>query len=98
MKKSTTMNTINTMNKKIPLRKCVATNELLPKKEMIRVVKNKEGEVFVDLTSKANGRGAYIKKSLEALEMAKKKNCLGKALETTIKEEVYEELLKIING
>ncbi|MDY4787746.1 MAG: YlxR family protein [Bacilli bacterium] len=86
------------MNKKIPLRKCVATNELLPKKEMIRVVKNKEGEVFVDLTSKANGRGAYIKKSLEALEMAKKKNCLGKALETTIKEEVYEELLKIING
>lgn len=86
------------MNKKIPLRKCVATNELLPKKEMIRVVKNKEGDVFVDLTSKANGRGAYIKKSLEALEIAKKKNCLGKALETTINDEVYEELLKIING
>ena len=86
------------MNKKIPLRKCVATQEQLPKKDLIRVVKDKEGKVFVDLTSKANGRGAYIKKSLEALEIAKKKNSLGKALETTISEEVYIELEKIING
>ena len=86
------------MNKKIPLRKCVATGEQLPKKEMLRIVKNKEGEVFVDLTSKANGRGAYIKKSIEALELAKKKNCLGRALETNISEEVYENIKKIING
>ena len=95
---STTTNTMNIMNKKIPLRKCVATQEQLPKKELIRVVKDKEGKVFVDLTSKANGRGAYIKKSIDALEIAKKKNSLGKALETNISEEVYEELEKIING
>ena len=50
------------MVKKIPLRKCVVTQERLPKKELLRIVKNNEGQVFVDLTSKANGRGAYIKR------------------------------------
>ena len=49
----------------------MVTNERLPKKELIRVVKNNAGEVFVDLTGKANGHGAYIKKSLEAIELAK---------------------------
>ena len=49
--------------KKIPLRKCVATFEQLPKKELLRIVKNKEGQVFIDLTGKQNGRGAYLKKS-----------------------------------
>ena len=59
--------------RKIPLRKCLATNEQLPKKELIRVVRNKEGQVFVDATGKMNGRGAYLKRSLEAIEIAKKK-------------------------
>ena len=59
--------------KKIPLRKCVATNERLPKQELVRVVKNNEGKVFIDLTGKANGRGAYLKRSNDALEMAIKK-------------------------
>ena len=59
--------------RKIPLRKCVATQEQLPKKELIRVVRNKEGEVFDDPTGKMNGRGAYLKRSLEANELAQKK-------------------------
>ena len=84
--------------KKIPLRKCVATNERLPKGELIRVVKNNEGKVFVDLTGKANGRGAYLKKSNDALEMAIKKNSLGRALECVIEDSVYEEIRKVING
>lgn len=46
--------------KKIPERKCVITNEMKPKKELIRIVRNKEGEVFVDVTGKKNGRGAYL--------------------------------------
>ena len=46
--------------RKIPQRKCIVTNELKPKKEMIRIVRNKEGEVFIDPTGKQNGRGAYI--------------------------------------
>ena len=58
--------------KKIPLRKCVATQEQLPKKELIRVVRSKEGELSVDPTGKKNGRGAYLKRSHDAIELAKK--------------------------
>ena len=82
--------------KKEPLRKCLATNERLAKKDLIRVVKNNEGSVFVDLTGKANGRGAYIKKSLEAIEIAKKKKCFNRALECEIEDSVYEELINIV--
>jgi predicted RNA-binding protein YlxR (DUF448 family) len=82
--------------KKVPLRKCVATQEQLPKKELIRIVKNNENLVFVDLSGKKNGRGAYLKKSLAALEVAMKKNSLGRALEIAIPNEIYEELKKLI--
>ena len=82
--------------KKIPLRKCVATFEQLEKKELLRVVKNKEGQVFVDLTGRANGRGAYLKKSKEALEIARKKKSLARALECEIPETVYQEIENII--
>lgn len=83
-------------NKKVPLRKCVATGEMFPKKEMIRVVRSKEGEVSVDPTGKKAGRGAYVSKTEEAVKIAQKKNILGRQLEVTIPEEVYEELLKLI--
>ena len=82
--------------KKVPLRKCVATNERLPKQELVRIVKNNEGKVFIDLTGKANGRGAYLKKSNEAIDIAEKKNSLGRALECTIEKDIYEELRKIV--
>ena len=59
--------------RKIPLRKCLATGEQLPKQQLIRVVRNKEGEVFVDPTGKMNGRGAYLKRSHAAFEKAKQK-------------------------
>jgi len=85
------------LNKKVPMRKCVATQEVLPKKELIRVVRNNQGEVFIDEKGKQNGRGAYIKKSYEALEQAIKKNALGKALEITIPESIYDELKRIID-
>lgn len=82
--------------KKIPLRKCVVTQELLPKKELLRIVKNKEGKVFVDESGRANGRGAYLKKEATVIELAKRKNALAKALEIEIPESIYEELLKKI--
>ena len=82
--------------KKIVLRKCVATFEQLEKKELLRIVKNKEGQVFVDLTGRANGRGAYLKKSKEALEIARKKKSLARALECDIPETVYQEIENII--
>ena len=75
------------------MRKCVATNEQLPKRDLIRVVRSKEGELFVDATGKKNGRGAYLKRSKEAIELAKKKGALKRALEVDIPDEIYEELM-----
>ena len=84
-------------NKKIPMRSCVVTKEKLPKMELLRIVKTPEGNIVIDETGKLNGRGAYIKKDLSVLEKAKKSNALGRHLETTISNEIYEELEKIIN-
>lgn len=83
--------------KKVPLRKCVATNEQFPKKELIRIVRTPEGEVKIDLTGKLNGRGAYLSKSVEAIELAKKKKILDRHLETTVSNEVFEELIKLVS-
>ena len=82
--------------RKIPLRKCVATQEQLPKKELIRVVRNKEGEVFVDPTGKMNGRGDYLKRRLEEIEINQKKGVLKKSLEVDIPDEIFEELKKYV--
>ncbi len=82
--------------RKVPLRTCVVTKEKLEKKDLLRVVKNNEGKVFVDETGKANGRGAYIKKDIDTLEKAIKTKVLDKHLETTISEELYDEIRKII--
>lgn len=84
--------------KKIPMRKCLASGESLPKKDLLRIVRTPEGEVKVDTTGKLNGKGAYLKKSLDALEIAKKKNLLSKALEVKVDDEVYKEIEKVING
>lgn len=84
------------MEKKIPLRKCVVTQERFPKKDLLRIVKNNEGVVFVDLSLKANGRGAYIKKDLEILNQAIAKKSLEKALECVIPASVYERIRKVI--
>ena len=83
--------------KKIPMRKCLATQELCPKQELIRVVKNNLGEVFVDTTGRANGRGAYLKNDKEAIDKAVKSNCLGRALECKIPEEVYQTLYGLVS-
>lgn len=80
------------------MRKCLASGESVPKKDLIRIVRTPEGEVKVDTTGKLNGKGAYLKKSLEALEIAKKKNLLSRALEVNVDEEVYKEIEKVING
>ena len=82
--------------KKIPLRKCLATNQQFPKKEMIRVVRTPEGNVIVDEKGKANGRGAYISRSLEAVEIAKKKKVFNRQLEIEVPDQIYDELKRII--
>ena len=82
--------------RKIPLRTCVVSKEKLEKKDLIRIVKNNENEVFIDLSGKANGRGAYIKKDLDVLKKAKKNKILDKHLDIVIGDEIYDELKKII--
>ena len=83
--------------RKIPLRTCVVTKEKLEKKDLIRVVKNNEGKVFVDTTGKANGRGAYLKKDIDTINKAKSTKILDKHLEITIPDEIYDELSNMIN-
>jgi len=78
--------------KKIPMRTCVITGEKLPKKDLIRVVRTPEGTVIVDESGKANGRGAYLKKDIEAFEKAEKSKILNKRLEVEVPSSIYEEL------
>ncbi len=84
--------------KKIPLRTCVVTNEKLPKKDLLRIVRTPEGNVIPDVSGKANGRGAYIKADLEVLEKAKKSNALARHLEVTMTEEDYERIKEVIQN
>ena len=83
--------------KKIPMRTCVVTHEKLEKKDLFRVVRTPEGNVIVDDSLKANGRGAYLKKDIDTIEKAKKSKILDKNLEVTIPEDIYEELKNKIN-
>ncbi|KMY46482.1 RNA-binding protein [Bacillus sp. FJAT-27916] len=81
--------------KKIPLRKCIGTGEMKPKKEMIRIVRSKEGEVSIDPTGKKSGRGAYLSLSEEAINAAKKKNSLSNHLDADVPASIYDELLEL---
>lgn len=82
--------------KKVPVRMCVACREGKPKKELIRIVKNKEGAVGVDLTGKAQGRGAYLCPAVECLEKAVKSRALQRALECELSEEMVAEIKRVI--
>lgn len=64
--------------RKIPLRKSLVSGEIIDKRDLLRIVKTKEGEVFIDPTGKKNGRGAYIKlANEEALEAKKEKSLIA---------------------
>lgn len=82
--------------KKIPMRTCVITREKLPKQELIRVVRTPEGNVIIDDTGRANGRGAYLKKDQTVFEKAKKSKVLNRMLEVEVKDEIFEELVKYL--
>jgi len=78
--------------KKVPLRMCLGCQEMKPKKELIRIVKDKEDNISVDFTGKKSGRGAYICKNIDCFERARKGKRLQKAFETQIGEDIYDEL------
>lgn len=83
--------------KKIPMRRCLGCFESKPKKELIRIVKNKDGEISLDKTGKKQGRGAYICGNKECLEKAIKSKKIEKEFETEINEEIYALLRRDIN-
>ena len=78
--------------RKIPMRKCIGCMESFPKKELCRIVKNKDNEIHFDATGKLNGRGTYICKKEECFEKAIKSKRLSKSLEAEIPQEVYEAI------
>ncbi|MFB4167457.1 RNase P modulator RnpM [Virgibacillus sp. JSM 102003] len=84
--------------RKVPERKCIVTNEMKPKKDLIRIVRNKEGEVFVDPTGKKNGRGAYVSNDLSVIEKAEKAGILSRQLNTKIEPSIYEDLKQLVEG
>ena len=84
--------------KKTPQRKCLISNEMFDKNELVRIVRTPEKDVIVDLKGKANGRGAYIKLSLENIEKAKKRNVLARALQVDIPDSIYDELESLLTN
>lgn len=83
--------------KKIPVRQCVGCREMIPKKELLRVIRTPEEEVVLDATGKQNGRGAYLCRSTECFAKARKTKGLERSLKVSIPDEVYDKLEKEMN-
>ena len=79
-----------------PQRTCMGCNEKKDKKDLIRIVKNKNNEITIDRTKKAQGRGAYICDNIQCLEKIIKTKRLEKILDMKISEEIYENLRGVI--
>ncbi len=79
--------------RKIPMRMCLGCNEMKPKMELIRVVKSPEGEISLDFKGKAAGRGAYICRSTECLEKARKARRFERSFSCRIDDSVYEVMM-----
>ncbi|RUS46320.1 RNase P modulator RnpM [Cohnella sp. AR92] len=78
--------------RKIPQRKCVACQEMMPKKELIRIVRSPEGDIQIDLTGKKPGRGAYLCGKTSCFKLAKKSKAFERALKTPVAPEIYDKL------
>lgn len=84
--------------RKLILRTCVVSKEVCEKKDLFRIVRTPEGNVLVDLKGKVNGRGAYVKKDKNVIAKAKKSKALDKKLEVNVPDEIYDELVGLIDG
>lgn len=80
--------------KKVPMRKDIVTGEMMPKRQLIRVVKNKEGEVSLDPTGKKPGRGAYVGIDVAIAERAKREKTFDKVFGVTLNPDSYDELIQ----
>lgn len=84
--------------KKVPLRKCIACQEMKPKKQLLRIVRTPEQEVLVDPTGKKNGRGAYICDNEQCFQLSIKKKALSRALSIEISDDIYNQLASHFSG
>ncbi|HIX66701.1 MAG TPA: YlxR family protein [Candidatus Anaerostipes excrementavium] len=84
-------------NRKIPTRKCIGCGEQKPKRDLVRIVRSKEGDISMDMTGKKNGRGAYICRSEDCLKKAIRSKGLERSFKMAIPEEIYEQLKKEMN-
>ena len=80
--------------KKIPLRRCIACREMKGKKELLRVVKSPEGEIFLDRTGRMNGRGAYLCDNPECFAKACKTKAFNREFKMEIPDDIYQGLAK----
>lgn len=78
--------------RKIPLRKCVACQEMMPKRDLIRIVKTPEDEILIDLKGKKSGRGAYLCGKVSCFKLAKKSKALDRALKHAVGADIYDQL------
>ena len=83
--------------RKIPLRKSVVSNEIIDKRDLLRIVKNKEGQIFIDPTGKANGSGAYIKLDNEKALQAKQKRVFNRSFNMEVEDDFYDELIAYVD-
>ncbi|MCR4924476.1 MAG: YlxR family protein [Lachnospiraceae bacterium] len=84
-------------HKEETLRKCVGCNEMRDKKQLIRIVRGKDGEIKVDEKGKASGRGVYICRKRECFENASKRKRLEASLKARIPEEIIEVLEEMVD-
>ena len=84
--------------KKVPMRMCLGCREMKPKRELVRIIRTPEGEIKLDTTGKASGRGAYICRNTECLKQSIKTRALSRAFDTVIGDEIFEVLEKEIHG
>lgn len=82
--------------RKVPMRRCIVSQEMYPKKELVRIVKTKEDEIFIDPTGRKNGRGAYIALDPDLAIKAKKERTFDREFKLSISEEFYDELIAYV--
>ena len=78
--------------RKIPERQCLGCGEHHPKAELLRVVRDPEGNVALDFTGKKSGRGAYICRDVKCLRRARKSRRIDKNLDCSIPDEIYDRM------
>nr|WP_100487720.1 YlxR family protein [Sporolactobacillus pectinivorans] len=78
--------------RKIPMRKCIVCQESAEKRDLFRIVRSPEGDIFLDLTGKKNGRGAYISKKKSCITKARDKNLLSRHLGVPVPDQVFEDM------